>query len=47
MGHVEEITEGNTPDLLKKEAVIVTAPEEQESKIQAARERFLARKGKK
>ncbi|KAG4109571.1 hypothetical protein ERO13_1Z049348v2 [Gossypium hirsutum] len=47
LGHVEEITEGNTPDLLKKEAVIVTAPEEQESKIQAARERFLARKGKK
>ncbi|MBA0798663.1 hypothetical protein Gohar_009232 [Gossypium harknessii] len=47
LGHVEEITEGNTSDLLKKEAVIVTAPEEQESKIQAARERFLARKGKK
>lgn len=47
LGHVEEITEGNKSDLLKKEAVIVTAPEEQESKIQAARERFLARKGKK
>ncbi|TYI36634.1 hypothetical protein ES332_A03G155100v1 [Gossypium tomentosum] len=47
LGHVEEITEGNKSDLLKKEAVIVTAPEEQESKIQAARECFLARKGKK
>ncbi|KAH1098127.1 hypothetical protein J1N35_015048 [Gossypium stocksii] len=47
LGHVEEITERNTSDLLKEEAVIVTAPEEQESKIQAARDRFLARKGKK
>lgn len=46
MGHVEEGTEGNMPDLPKEEAKIVTAPEDRESKIQAARERFLARKPK-
>ncbi|XWS34600.1 hypothetical protein CRYUN_Cryun21dG0052300 [Craigia yunnanensis] len=47
LGHVEEGTEGNMSDLPKGEADIVTAPEAPESKIQAARERFLARKAKK
>ncbi|KAL4364375.1 hypothetical protein GQ457_04G008520 [Hibiscus cannabinus] len=46
LGHVEEVTEGNVSELPKKEADVI-APEERESKIQAARERFLARKGKK
>ncbi|XVF85212.1 hypothetical protein PTKIN_Ptkin17bG0099900 [Pterospermum kingtungense] len=47
LGHVEEGTDGNMPDLPKEEAKIVTAPEDRDSKIQAARERFLARKTKK
>ncbi|OMP00220.1 hypothetical protein COLO4_12820 [Corchorus olitorius] len=44
---VEEGAEGNVADLPKGEAEAVKVPEDRESKIQAARERFLARKGKK
>ncbi|XVE85269.1 hypothetical protein DITRI_Ditri17bG0078600 [Diplodiscus trichospermus] len=47
LGHVEEVSEGNMSDLPKGEANVFTSPEERDSKIQAARERFLARKGKK
>ncbi|KAM5568155.1 putative pre-mRNA-splicing factor ATP-dependent RNA helicase DEAH4 [Rosa sericea] len=45
-GHIEEHAEGNISDLPKKDDV-TAVPDDQESKIQAARERFLARKGKK
>ncbi|KAK7246966.1 hypothetical protein RIF29_41839 [Crotalaria pallida] len=44
--HVEKETERNLPDLPKKD-VEVAAAGDRESRIQAARERFLARKGKK
>lgn len=47
LGHVVEGTKGNMPDSTKMEADVVSVPEERESKIQAARERFLARKAKK
>ncbi|XVF02692.1 hypothetical protein REPUB_Repub04eG0196400 [Reevesia pubescens] len=44
--NVDEGTEGKI-SVLRKEEADVTVPEDRESKIQAARERFLARKGKK
>ncbi|XP_021293526.1 probable pre-mRNA-splicing factor ATP-dependent RNA helicase DEAH4 isoform X1 [Herrania umbratica] len=47
LGHVEEGTEGSMSELPKREAEVVTVSQERESKIQAARERFLARKAKK
>ncbi|EOY00857.1 PREDICTED: probable pre-mRNA-splicing factor ATP-dependent RNA helicase DEAH4 isoform X2 [Theobroma cacao] len=46
LGQVEEGTEGSMSELPKREAEVVTVPQERESKIQAARERFLARKAK-
>ncbi|KAJ1401977.1 P-loop containing nucleoside triphosphate hydrolase [Sesbania bispinosa] len=44
---VEEIPERNLPDLPKKDVEVAGAADDRESRIQAARERFLARKGKK
>ncbi|WJX47067.1 RNA helicase [Trifolium repens] len=46
MDHVEEESARNIPDLPKKN-VEVAAVDDSESRIQAARERFLARKGNK
>ncbi|KAF7813624.1 putative pre-mRNA-splicing factor ATP-dependent RNA helicase DEAH4 [Senna tora] len=45
LGHIEEETEGKLPDLPKNDVAAV--PDDPGSRIQAARERFLARKGKK
>lgn len=47
INHIEELTEGINSDLSKKEAVAAGLPDNPENRIQAARERFLARKGKK
>ncbi|KAH0991877.1 hypothetical protein GBA52_003360 [Prunus armeniaca] len=47
IGRIEEHTEENMSDLPKTENVVAAVPDDHESKIQAARERFLARKGKK
>ncbi|KAL4392850.1 probable pre-mRNA-splicing factor ATP-dependent RNA helicase DEAH4 [Arachis ipaensis] len=46
-GPVEEETERNVPDLPKKIVEVTAGVDDSESRIQAARERFLARKGKK
>jgi ATP-dependent RNA helicase DHX8/PRP22 len=46
MDHVEEESARNIPDLPKKN-VEVAAVDDSVSRIQAARERFLARKGNK
>ncbi|CAL0329725.1 unnamed protein product [Lupinus luteus] len=45
--HIEEETERNLPDLPKKDVEVAASGDDRESRIQAARERFLARKGKK
>ncbi|KAK7368456.1 hypothetical protein VNO80_10482 [Phaseolus coccineus] len=45
--HVEEEPEKNLPDLPKKDVEVASTADDRESRIQAARERFLARKGKK
>ncbi|KAK9939313.1 hypothetical protein M0R45_016012 [Rubus argutus] len=42
IGHIEEHAEGDLSDLPKKDVTAV--PDDRESRIQAARERFLARK---
>lgn len=42
-----EGTEGKLSDLPKKEVNIAGVPDDHESRIQAARDRFLARKAKK
>lgn len=47
IGHVEEDTDAKLSDSPKKEVVTAAVPDDRESRIQAARERFLARKGKK
>lgn len=44
---VEEGADGKLSDSPKKEAVTAGVPDDRDSRIQAARERFLARKGKK
>lgn len=46
-GHRAEATEGKQSDMPKKENNADVVPDDQESRIQAARERFLARKAKK
>ncbi|XP_057751575.1 probable pre-mRNA-splicing factor ATP-dependent RNA helicase DEAH4 isoform X2 [Arachis stenosperma] len=46
-GPVEEENERNVPDLPKKNVEVTAGVDDSESRIQAARERFLARKGKK
>lgn len=45
--HVEEEPEKNLPDLPKKDVEVASTADDRDSRIQAARERFLARKGKK
>ncbi|XP_020229859.1 probable pre-mRNA-splicing factor ATP-dependent RNA helicase DEAH4 [Cajanus cajan] len=45
--HVEEEPEKNLPDLPKKDVEVASIADDSESRIQAARERFLARKAKK
>lgn len=45
MDHVEE--ESGIPDLPKKNVEVSAAADDNESRIQAARERFLARKANK
>lgn len=45
--HVEEESEKNLPDLPKKNVEVAVVADDRESRIQAARERFLARKAKK
>ncbi|KAK7359399.1 hypothetical protein VNO77_01357 [Canavalia gladiata] len=45
--HVEEESEKNLPDLSKKDVEVAVTADDRESRIQAARERFLARKAKK
>ncbi|KAK7399991.1 hypothetical protein VNO78_11189 [Psophocarpus tetragonolobus] len=45
--HVEEEPEKNLPDLPKKDVEVACIADDRESRIQAARERFLARKTKK
>lgn len=45
--HVEEESERNVPELPKKDVEVAGAADDRDSRIQAARERFLARKGKK
>lgn len=47
MHHVEEEPVKNLPDLPKKDVEVPSTADDRESRIQAARERFLARKGKK
>ncbi|XP_057251447.1 probable pre-mRNA-splicing factor ATP-dependent RNA helicase DEAH4 [Beta vulgaris subsp. vulgaris] len=47
MSDLEDDTSGKVQDVLKKEAKDVESPADRDSKIQAARDRFLARKGKK
>ncbi|XP_050120554.1 probable pre-mRNA-splicing factor ATP-dependent RNA helicase DEAH4 [Malus sylvestris] len=47
IGRIEEQPEGNLSDLPKKEDVVAPVLDDRESRVQAARERFLARKGKK
>ncbi|XP_021809599.1 probable pre-mRNA-splicing factor ATP-dependent RNA helicase DEAH4 [Prunus avium] len=47
IGRIEEHTVENMSDVPKTENVVAAVPDDHESKIQAARERFLARKGKK
>ena len=47
VGPPEDGTEGKPKDGPKKEANDAEPPADRDSKIQAARERFLARKGKK
>ncbi|KAM0984348.1 hypothetical protein ACFX15_011390 [Malus domestica] len=47
IGRIEEQPEGNLSDLPKKEDVVAPVLDNRESRVQAARERFLARKGKK
>ncbi|KAI4343371.1 hypothetical protein L6164_010728 [Bauhinia variegata] len=47
IGDIEEEPEGKLPDLAKKDVDIPGVPDDRESRIQAARERFLARKAKK
>lgn len=43
----KEGTEGKVSDMPKKEVVVAGVPDDSENRIQAARERFLARKAKK
>lgn len=45
--HIIQGTEGEPSDLPKKEVNIAGAPDDHESRVQAARERFLARKANK
>lgn len=45
--HIVQGTEGEPSDLPKKEVNIAGAPDDHESRVQAARERFLARKANK
>ncbi|TKY59874.1 ATP-dependent RNA helicase dhx8 [Spatholobus suberectus] len=45
--HVEEESEKNLPELPKKDVEVAGTADDRESRIQAARERFLARKAKK
>lgn len=45
--HSEEKIEGDNPNLQKQEVVAVGPPDDRDSKIQAARDRFLARKANK
>lgn len=45
--HVEEEPEKKLPDFPKKDVEVASTADDRESRIQAARERFLARKGKK
>ncbi|CAN6550922.1 unnamed protein product [Malus baccata var. baccata] len=47
IGRIEEQPEGNLSDLPKKEDAVAPVLDDRESRVQAARERFLARKGKK
>ncbi|KAH7515527.1 hypothetical protein FEM48_Zijuj10G0036300 [Ziziphus jujuba var. spinosa] len=47
INHIEEGTEGINSNLPKKEVVVAGVPDKPDDRIQAARERFLARKGKK
>ena len=47
VGPPEDDTQGKPEDGPKKEANDAEPPADRDSKIQAARERFLARKGKK
>ncbi|GAU30239.1 hypothetical protein TSUD_67910 [Trifolium subterraneum] len=47
MDHVEEESERNIPDLPKKNVEVAASVDDSESRIQAARERFLARKANK
>ncbi|CAJ2677598.1 probable pre-mRNA-splicing factor ATP-dependent RNA helicase DEAH4 isoform X1 [Trifolium pratense] len=47
MDHVEEESERSIPDLPKKNVEVAAATDDSESRIQAARERFLARKANK
>ncbi|XP_054787039.1 probable pre-mRNA-splicing factor ATP-dependent RNA helicase DEAH4 isoform X1 [Prosopis cineraria] len=47
LGHIDEEPEEKAPDLPKKGANVAAIPDDRKSQIQAARERFLARKGKK
>lgn len=44
---IQEGTEGEVSDMPKKEVVVAGVPDDSENRIQAARERFLARKAKK
>ena len=46
-GHIGEETKEKLSDLPKKEINVDGVPDDHESRIQAARERFRARKGKK
>lgn len=47
MDHVEEEPEKSIPDLPKQNVEVAVAADDSQSRIQAARERFLARKGNK
>ncbi|PON82810.1 RNA helicase family protein [Trema orientale] len=47
IGYVEESADGKLSDSPKKEVVTAGVPDDHDNRIQAARERFLARKGKK
>jgi len=44
MDHVEEESERNIPNFPKKNVEVAVAADDSQSRIQAARERFLARK---
>lgn len=47
IGHTEDGSDAKHSDLPKKEVATAGAHDDRENRIQAARERFLARKGKK